>query len=1619
MQMTVPGYSMTQRLAQGSESSVYRAVRAADEHPVILKIFEPAYPSPEKIAWFKREFDLTRGLDVPEVVKALALEKSDRRWWMVLDDCGGDSLDRVIAKPLDVTEVLELAIGMVDAIGAVHQREVVHNNICPASFVHDARAGVVKLVDFRLASVLHRESPSLRDPNALEGTLAYISPEQTGRMNRTIDYRTDFYSLGATLYALLTGAPPFDSDDPMELVHCHLAKAPTPVRERSASVPRAVSELVMKLMAKTAEGRYQSTYGIRADLEELRSLLSSGGDVESFRLGRRDVYERFQIPQKLYGREQDLENLLGAFTHAGRADTNCELMLVAGRSGIGKSVLVRELHKPVTESRGYFIAGKFDQLQRTMPHSALVSAFRSLIQQLLGEGEEQLERWRSELLHALGPNGRVITDVIPEVQLIVGPQPEVQKLGANEAENRFNLVFQRFVRVFTRPRHPIALFLDDLQWADSASLKLVELLMQDSKPQSLLIIGAFRADEVGAKHALTSSTDKLRQAGAVISRIDLDALSLGQLTQLIADTTRAEESESRSLAELVLGKTGGNPFYVGSFLDSIHQKGLLAYDREGGRWRWDDAEIRAADLTDNVVDMTIGRLGQLPEATRLLVCRAACIGSAFSLDTLAAVDQCSAGDAFEALLPSIQEGFLLATSSPEVVDERLLPREYKFAHDRVQQAAYTLSKPDERGTLHLRIGRMMLGDAGDELANRLFGILAHLNLGTELMEPTERLELAELNLQAARKAKSATAYDAACAYLRAGLGLLPDDGWERQRELALSLSRELIEVDYLRGDYEAAELLANEVMAHGLSDLEKAEVHCLLVTQFIMRARYQEALEGVRAGLALVGQTLPRNDIDAAVEASMDEVTRNLGDREIASLLTESEMSDPRARVAARLLRIGMAPAYYDGPQLYSLVILKAVNLSLIHGATPDASNMYSCFGHLLSGLHDQFQAGEAFGKLGLQMAQRFGRRDLACASSFIWANWVLPWTTHLPEALPLDEEGFQAGLDGGELTFAGYTVIYSLLYPMLLGRACDEVSREMDIHLDFLERTKNQLCIDCCMGFRLILANLAGETPHRLSFDTADMSEAAFLALGEENQSWMGLCYFHILKTQVLYLGGEPAAGLESAALAEERIANIFGNAATAYHNLYTSLCEIACCHDVDENERAERLERVRKNQARLGLWADACPENWEHMHTLVEAELARLEGEVDRAMELYDRSTEQARRHRFLPQEALANERAATLCLEMGREDEARDRWAAAHYGYGLWGASWKARELAQEHPEWVGGGKRASADTVSGLDVISVVKACQTISGEIVLEHLLDKLMAIVIENAGAQRGVLILEERSGLRVHVDALVDQDAIKDGQATGLPAHLETYPTLPRRIINTVARTRQPVLLGDAWQEGRFVLDRYLKQNKIQSVLCLPLLRQKQLLGLLYLENNLTHGAFTPERVEILSLLTTQVAISIENARLYDEMEQRVAERTLQLRQKNEDLHLRTTELKAALEEAETANQAKSTFLATMSHEIRTPINGVIGMAHLAMRAQPSDKQRGYLEKILGSTKTLLGVINDVLDVSKIEAGRLEIERTEFALEDVLEDLSSLVEQECHNKGLEFIYDDALTADR
>ncbi len=1250
------------------------------------------------------------------------------------------------------------------------------------------------------------------------------------------------------------------------------------------------------------------------------------------------------------------------------------LLLVSGYAGIGKSALAHELHKPVAARNGYFIAGKFDQFKRSIPYYAIAQAFRELVRQILTESESRIGEWKARILAAVGPNGQLIIDAVPDLVHVIGKQAPVAGLGATEALNRFRYVMQKFVCVFARTEHPLVVFLDDLQWADEASLELLESLMTGIDAASVLIIGAYRENELAVGAPLLRTLESIR-GKATVNAIEIKPFDDAAVCSLIADGLRMAPVDVVPLAQLVQRKTLGNPFFVVEFVKTLHREKLLRF--HAGQWHWDLAKIESLQITDNVVDLLTREIARLPGQTRQLLRLGACMGNRFDGRTLATLAKVDEEQAALLLQPALDAGLLIALGK-DFGGQDDAPGYYRFQHDRVQQAAYAEISAEEARAIHLHIGQLQIAAIPKTLhgeARYLFDIVHHLNAGSQLIASTrDKVELAGLNLLAARKARSAVAHETAWQHASKGLDLLDSIGGVRS-PLYFSLQLEQMESGLMSHRFHEVERIGHAMLGYAEDDLQRAEVNDILVRSCLYQDRHADAKALALQALRMLGIALPQKAGAAARRWRMWQARRLLGRFDDQRLLEFPAETREIELLKQKIFSRAISAAYVANPALFPILTIKQIEIALRSGRfSPGLPWALGSYAMVLIRFRNDIPLATRLGALmlDLNVRNRPGPQvdSHGVRVAFLAHGAIFHWSRHLRETpVPL-RENYQFGLEAGEFEYACYSLVSALRAELLIGTPLATLDAALRDGLGKAVQFRQKTSSDAIAIFLRYVTAMRG----------GDMTEV-LPGMDAPITTRLTLLHVHLFGAMQAYAFGEFAAALEHARRGEEYVSSAACMPSVPLWHFHHSLCLLA-----GDTVSAAARARIATSQRLLKLWARHAPMNFLHKWQLVQAELERVRGRFHEAADGYDLAIQGAREHGYLSEEALACELAARFHLARGRLTHARIYMTEAHARYRQWGALAKLAQLEQAYPALLEAAPVAGPPSASlalapagrTLDIETVIKASHTLSGEIQLDRLLEKLMRLLIENAGAEKGALLLLENGVLLLQ--ASIAGDAIEVRQALAV----DENAGLGLSVINYVRRTGDKLVLGDVGNDSRFNGDPYIAQFRPKSLLCIPLQKQGELVGILYLENNLAVDAFTPQRTELLKILSTQIAISLENAALYRDLERKIAERT--------------RDLLIAKDAAESANRAKSEFLAVMSHEIRTPMNGMLGMMQLAHMEATNPSQREYLETAQYSAEALLTILNDILDFSRLEAGGLEFEAISFDLFKTVESVINLM---------------------
>ena len=1422
------------------------------------------HPPPAIVKKLVHEFALKGDLDPAWAVRPIDLTQKHSRPTLWLDDPGGEPLDRLV-KPLELKPFLRLGVALAASLGQAHNRGLIHKDIKPSKVLVNSAMDRTWLMGFGVASRLPRERRSADPPEFIAGTLAYMAPEQTGRMNRSIDSRSDLYAFGVTLYELLTGSLPFSASDPMEWVHCHIARQPQPPAERR-DVPALVSAVIMKLLSKTPEERYQTAAGVESDLRRCLESLGRERIVHDFALGQNDRQEGLLISEKLYGREREVGILLASFDRVVKTGRP-ELVLVSGYSGIGKSSVVNELHKVLVPPRGLFASGKFDQLKRDIPYATVAQALQTLIRQLLGKPEAELSRWREQLRWAIEPNGALVTGLIPELQFIIGEQPPVADVPPAAAKTRFEMAIRGLIGVFARAEHPLALFLDDLQWIDAATLDLLESIVLKSGLQHLFLVGAYRDNEVDATHSLMRTITAVRRSEAgIVQDVVLGPLTPPDLADWFADAFQSDVDYVRPLAKLVHEKTAGNPFFAAQFLRELVDTGLTVFDAGSSKWRWNLDAIRSKGYADNVVNLMIGKLSRLPRETQEALKTLACMGNAADESILATAQKSPEEQLHSDLWEALRMELIVRSDDS-----------YRFVHDRVHEAAYALIPEEQRAPRHLRIGRLLAEIAPDQREEAVFDIAGHFNRAAALLtSEKEREEVAALNLAAGKRAKKAGAYVAALNYLAAGSALVAHENWQRH-DLVFELQLQQAECELLTGKVVSAEERLRTLSSRSSSIVERAQVVCLQADIYYALQKLDSGLLAGAEFLRQAGFPIPLHAAESAARAAFDDICSRLEGVGIDEVAALPLATDPATRAILDVLPKLASSAASVNKTFEVLIICSAVNLTLERGVHDASCWAFAVLGYLAAWRYGNFEAAFRFGQLGYELVERTGLRRFEGFVCLNFSTLIMPWAKHVTTCRPVIRRTFEVAHNTGDRVWAVQSGNILLSNLLLAGDPLVDVEREAEVSLAFCRAASFADFTNTVNAQAAFIRNLRGSTRQFGVLNDDRFDELRIESHFENEPHLLAVeCWYWVRKLQARFLAGDYGAALEASHRAQGLLEHSPGMLERAEHELYSGLTHAALCDSVSSDGDRQHLEAIIAHHRQLELWARHCPENFENRAALVAAEVARIEKRDYDASQHYEHAIRSARASGFINGEALSLEIAARFYAARGFDRIANTYLKDARYGYQQWGADGKVQQLDRLYPNLrqenpIPGPTSTITAPVEILDLAAVIRVSQAVSGEIVLERLLEAVMRNAMEHAGAERGLLIFPHRSQLLVKADAVTVENNVRV-RTVEAPVSADD---VPESVLRFVMRTHEQVIIDDASVPTFLPTDEYLRERRPRSVACLPLLKQGTLIALLYLENKLVSKVFSAARLKLLEVLASQAAIALENSRLYDEIQQ------------------------------------------------------------------------------------------------------------------------------------------------
>lgn len=1526
--ITFPGFSILEVIHKSGKKILCRAKKDLDDSTVILKIIPNEFFDLADIAIMERELEISSKIESEGVLKLLEIVDTNQGLAMVMQNFEGILLsDYLKIKQVSFGKKLEISIQLADLVEILHRNNIIHKNINPDNFLYDPETGKIKLFEFSISILVRKEIVEINNHREIEGALEYISPEQTGRTNRMVDFKTDFYSLGVLMYRMFSGKLPFNTEDPGELVHAHIAKKPEDPCLINPSIPSVLGKIILKLLEKAPEQRYKSAKGLIWDLENCRFLHFEKGNITEFEIAKHDKSDQFYIPQKLYGREKEISELLVAIENS--VQGGASFVLIGGYSGIGKSTLVNEVYQNVVTSGSFFATGKFDQFQKNIPYSAGISAFRGLVMQLLAEPNEIIESWKEKILHVLGSNAQLIIDIIPEVELIIGKQPPLIPLPATEAINRVNLAFVSFIQLFAKPEHPLVIFLDDLQWADLPTLKLINLVLNDLETSHFLLIGTYRENEVDASHPLTQLVDSLKENHCSLQEIILQPLGQENIRELLTDIFSADAPNVLSLAELILKKTGGNPFFTNEFLKSLHQEKLIRFDHESLEWDWDIKKIVDEDITDNVVELMIGKIKKLNPSTQDLCKYASCIGNSFDLMTLSKIYDKSPEDTEKSIWPAVEEGLILGLGKTSKIQEQLKLEDkskniqYRFLHDRVQQAAYAMVEEKEKESLHLHIGRILLESySEDKISENIFDIVNQLNSGARLINTEEeKIKVAKLNLVAGKKAKSSAAYEPAHDYLSAGIRILPTDVWKTYTTLALELHNECGESAYLSGNIGDMEKITYAIFQNIQNPTDLIKANIIKIKAFVSLTKNEEAFDTGIECLKGLGLNFPEKPNQLHIIFSLLATKFNLRNKTKEQLLSLPEMDDEKQSNIMEILSEIAQPSYFAKKNFFPLIVFKQINLSIKHGNHHHTAFAYSTYGIVMCGSTFEFEEGLKYGELAVSLNEKFGSKALFSKIHFINGNFIRNWKFHYSKNLPGILESYHKGIETGDFLFASYAAFNYCVIKFFMDIPLPKLNEEMEDFASSLKKIKQDLGLRWLNTFRETSEILTGEKLHT-QLKGKYYNEEIEKKHQEDTFDFTGLFVYTTNKVLLEFLNGNPKNVIRQAESGFKIVENVLAWPHIPFVQCLYAISLLQVAPNQGRIKKSISIFKAKQIISKIKKAADSSPENFSNKVHLVLAELYAIRKIKDKALKEYELAIQQAKESNLNLERAIANELCGIFYLSFGDKENGFKYLLEARRIFQKWGAVSKVDQMDGKYdlkakkelnesksegniPEYF------LKQSVSELDMNSLMKASLAISGEILLENLVEKLMGVVVENAGAQNGYLIIQTNQ--EWFIEGLLSIMPEFEKPETKIP--LKRNPFVPESVVQFVIRTQEDLVLDDIQQDIRFKNDPVFNQNKTISVLCLPVFNQGRLTAILYLDNSLHPGVFTEDRVKFLKLLSGQIAISLENALLYKNLEQKVMERTEELEKQKDALEhekLKSESLLLNILPKETADELK-----------------------------------------------------------------------------------------------------------
>ncbi len=1599
---------------ENENTILYLDEQQEQNESVLIKTTKQSIVDENQSVRFNNEYQNIKNLNLSGIRRAIKVGEYRNKPAIWLEFVDAQTFKSYFSEfEFDLQNFLTIAINICQTLGKIHECQLIHKDLSGSNILVNPDTLQTTIIDFDISSKIDLKTLHLGNPERLEGTLTHISPEQTGRMNRVVDYRTDFYSLGVTFYQVLAGKLPFQTDDPMELIHAHIAKHPVAIHKMNPQIPFMLSEIVYKLLEKNAEDRYKSAYGIKYDLEKCQARLQDG-KIKLFLLGRRDYSGSLQIPSKLYGREEQHKRLLKIFDRVSQGHK--EFAFISGYSGVGKSAFVNKIHKPITEKRGWYISGKFDQFQRDTPYYSVILAFKELVHLLLLESEASIAYWKDKINTALGNVGQVLLDVLPEIEQVIGPQPKVPDLSGEEAKNRFHYVLRNFIKSLADKDHPLVIFIDDLQWADSGSLALIKALLTDNSIQYLFFIGACRSNEVSPAHSTMITLQELTQKGVDIHEFVLENLKTKDILNLLKDTLRCPNKEAHELAGLIRSKTRGNAFFVNQFLHTIYEKELLKFNFNTNKWEWNTEQLKKEEITDNVVELLAQKIKKLPHETQEVLKVCSCIGSRFKLQSVAniirkdepaALDDLWAAMSHELILPLSEDYKYIRFGKLKGAQLELC-----FVHDRIQQAVYTLISDKDRKELHRHVGNLFINKVyKDRIEEHIFDIIYQFQKCIDLIEDeVELIKLSKLFLIAGDKALASAAYQPALYYYEQGKACISSDHWTTNYDLYLKLITGTMHAAYMSKQYDKMLEVESNALKHIRVGVEKKPFYLVKIQYFIGLNQLKEA---VQCGLEILEElhvNFPKNPGNVNILMAIAKVKMKLLGKKSEHILNKPKMTDKEAIAAMEILSRLVSASYQASPKLLPLIIIKQIDLSLKFGNTEASAFAYLTYGFILCGVLNSIDEGYRYGQLGLSIYKKLDAKKIEAEAKVIFNGFIRHWKEPLIESVPEFKNSYRSGLETGNLEYSSISLLMYCHHNFLSGKSLVLLSKEIETYSKVIKEANQESTWQLFNNYNQFVSNLTNVAVVPGSFYGHHMSKEVDIVLLKKSNHGTALYFHYSLCGLQYYLFHQIDLAEESVCQMQAYVESVVSAYSHAYGIFIETIVYIAA-------EPRKYKRKINKNLQRYRNWLKYSPENFKNKYYLMLALWQAAIQKTAKARENFDLAIKYAKESANLFEEALAKECAAKFYLQSDLPNVAQYYIQDAYKCYKQWGAHAKIAHIEKVYAELIirvqlnrianlSVSTTVTTTSYSGsqiLDLNSIIRASQTLSGEVILAKLLETLMQIIIQNAGAERGLLLLNRDEKWFIEAEGHIENSKVDVLQSV----HLENASHVSLQIVRYVIRTKKELVIKDAFRDEHFKNDSYVLQRKPKSILCMPLMHKGSLSGVLYLENNLSTGAFTEERLEILNLLTSQVAISIENALLYENLEQKVKVRTEEVVQQKQQLEMQNEELVAL-------NNEKNSLIHIVAHDLKSPLNHIDGLIQIIkLTAQNSldEEQLKSIERIMQSTSRLRNMINQILDVDAIESKKTNIKLEQIDITNICQNLADDYVQSAVKKDIQLVH--------